>query len=768
MEYINNSIYIVPSNIKKKILLDLNKQDKLYDIKFMSLKDLDLTYDKDAITYLKNKYNLKVEVALVYLNNIKYVDIKDYKNEKLNKLVEIKKDLLDKNLISTNNLLNKQIVIYGYDYIPRYYNKFLNNYKFIKKNINNYIHDVYEFNDIYDEIEFVSNKILDLINSSVDINKIKIANINDDYIEPIKRIFKLYNIPINISKNNIYDTVIVSDFIKLLSDYSVEESLEFIKNKYDLNNENNNYIYNKIISILNSYNSFDLDLFIYDLKHTSNNNDILENSIEIIDIKNNIIDEDEYVFLMSFNLSSIPIIYKDEDYLSDKEKELLDIETSKELNKIEKENIINIIKSIKNLTITYKLQTPFDKYLKSYLVDELNMNIIHEKVINKYSNKMNYIKLSNKLDNLIKYNEKDNDLDILYNTYSNIKYLSFDNKFNGINKEDLYDYLDHKLKLSYSTMDKYYDCSFKYYLECILNLSKDDRTIFMDIGNIFHNVLSKAFNDNFDFETEFNNSINFDLTKKDIFFLNKLKEELKFIIETIKYQNTFSSLDKSEYEKGLFINKEGNVKLTFMGFIDKLMYKEDKDNTYLVIIDYKTGNPDINLNNSIYGLDMQLPVYLYLAKNTIKNAKVLGIYLQRILNNEIDKKSGKTYESLKKENLKLVGYSTSNESELSLFDKDYSDSKVIKSMNTTSKGFGPYAKVLDDSMMEKLEEVVEDKIDKAFTGILDADFKINPKVIGGENHSCKYCKYKDVCYKKNEDLIYLDKHTNLDFLKGGK
>ena len=121
MEYINNSIYIVPSNIKKKILLDLNKQDKLYDIKFMSLKDLDLTYDKDAITYLKNKYNLKVEVALVYLNNIKYVDIKDYKNEKLNKLVEIKKDLLDKNLISTNNLLNKQIVIYGYDYIPNGY-----------------------------------------------------------------------------------------------------------------------------------------------------------------------------------------------------------------------------------------------------------------------------------------------------------------------------------------------------------------------------------------------------------------------------------------------------------------------------------------------------------------------------------------------------------------------------------------------------------------------------------------------------------------------
>ncbi|UKI57119.1 MAG: hypothetical protein L6V81_06945 [Clostridium sp.] len=38
----------------------------------------------------------------------------------------------------------------------------------------------------------------------------------------------------------------------------------------------------------------------------------------------------------------------------------------------------------------------------------------------------------------------------------------------------------------------------------------------------------------------------------------------------------------------------------------------------VVIIDYKTGNPILNINNSLYGLDMQLPVYIYLIKNEIK------------------------------------------------------------------------------------------------------------------------------------------------------
>ena len=45
-----------------------------------------------------------------------------------------------------------------------------------------------------------------------------------------------------------------------------------------------------------------------------------------------------------------------------------------------------------------------------------------------------------------------------------------------------------------------------------------------------------------------------------------------------------------------------------------------------------------NIKSTIeYGIGMQLPVYLYLAKNSNKlsNVKVAGFYLQKVLNNEV-------------------------------------------------------------------------------------------------------------------------------------
>ena len=45
-------------------------------------------------------------------------------------------------------------------------------------------------------------------------------------------------------------------------------------------------------------------------------------------------------------------------------------------------------------------------------------------------------------------------------------------------------------------------------------------------------------------------------------------------------------------------------------------------------------------------------------------------------------------------------------------------------------------------------------------------FPINPKVYNGENVSCKYCDYKDICFMKDKDITYLEKVENLDFLGG--
>ena len=771
----DDSILVVPNTIKDKILLSLN--DKLFNIKIMSLDDLikriTFMYDKDAIYFLMKKYNVKYEISLMYLNNIKYIEDTFYNEKKLDKLVQIKKELIDNNLIKHDDIfLNfKNIIVYGYDYINKYNLNILNklNATIIKKKYNNYVHKIYEFDDIEEEIEYIANNIIDLINDGIDINNIKLCNINKEYYNPLKRIFKFYNIPINITNtSSIYDTPFIKSFITLIKEKDINEVLNILKKEY----KNADYLYNKLIDILNDYTFIDnykdvLDMLIYDFKHTKNNIKKYDNAIEIIDLENNIIDDNLYIFMLSFNNEIIPNTYKDEDYITDNIKNNILLETTLERNKIQRNNLINIIKSIKNLTITYKLKTPFNNYLISNLIDDLPYDIEKVNIENKYSNKINYFHLAKSLDDLIKYNKKTNDLDLLYNNYSDINYLKYNNKFKGINKNDFRDYIDNKLLLSYSSIDNYYRCSFRYYLSNILKLDKNEETFAINIGNIFHEILSKCFDNGFDFEKEWNDSLNnIDFKISDKFFLKKLKEELIFIIDTIKFQNKFSSIDNSLYENKIYINKEGNVKLTFMGIIDKLLYKTEGNNTYLVIIDYKTGNVNIDLNNVIYGIDMQLPVYLYLAKEKFENAKVIGFYLQKILDNEIIKENGKTYEKQKKERLKLKGYSINNEEVLSKFDFSYKDSEIIKSMKISKNGFYSYSKVIDEKQIESLINIVKNNIDNAFNNILECKFDINPTRVGKELIGCKYCKYKDICYMKEEDIKDKKEYKNMEFLGG--
>ena len=198
-----------------------------------------------------------------------------------------------------------------------------------------------------------------------------------------------------------------------------------------------------------------------------------------------------------------------------------------------------------------------------------------------------------------------------------------------------------------------------------------------------------------------------------------------------------------------------------MGVIDKLMYKED-DNTKVSIIDYKTGNTDIKLNNIIYGLDMQLPIYLYLAKNIDKfdNCQIVGFYLQKLLNSEVNKDYNKDYITLKKDRLKLTGYSIDNTILLEEFDDSYNKSEVIKSMATTSTGtFNHYAKVLGNSDLKKIETIVDNKINECINNIKDANFDINPKVIDKDNRGCKFCMFYDVCYVEAKDKVVLEEKS---------
>ncbi len=790
MEFLNNisedTIIVTNSDNKKELLRELNKIKSLKNIKFMSLTELinnmTTTYDEKSIYYLSKEYNIKPDVAKIYLDNLKYIEDKKYKSSKLIFLKEIKEKLEKENLILKNELFkyeleNKNIIIYDYKYLNKYEKKVLKDISsitkvtIINKNYNTYKHVVYRFNTLKEEILFVINKICYLLTNNVDINNIKLANLNNDYYKEIKRVFKLFNIPVELNDNeSIYGSYITQEFLNNYND-DLNITIEYLNNKYK-----ENEIVKQIVKICNKYcfikDNTKKEFIINEIKNTKLKNKKYVNSVKEIELLSSSISDNDYVFLLGMNEGLIPKTYKDEDYITDNIKDEVNLDTTNEINKQEKLKTIEKINSIKNLYLSYKLSSPYAKYYKSSLINEM---ALEEKEVTKeeisYSKISDELELSSLLDDYIKYGTYKKEMDILYNTYEDIDYNKYDNKYKGINKSLLKEYLNNELTLSYSSLDNYNKCGFKYYLSNILKIDIFDDTYYTFIGSLFHYILEKYYTEKIDVDEYINKYIQdnkITLNNKEKFFLKKLTNELHFIINTIDEQMNYTKLKNILTEEKITISsKLDNISITFKGFVDKILYKEKDGKTIVALIDYKTGNQDIDLSLVPNGLSMQLPIYLYLAKNSkLKNIEFVGFYLQRIINNEITKSDKKSYEEQKLENLKLLGYSTTDEEVLKEFDLTYKNSEVIKSLKQKENNeFYSYSKVLSKNEINNLIKMIDQKIKEASNNIINAKFDINPKIINDENISCKFCKFKDICFVKDKDKIYLEKDKELNYLK---
>ena len=786
-EYLkDNSLIITKEENKEYLLNEINHHIKnKLSLKFMTkeefLKHLFFDYNDETIIYLMNKYNFKYDIAKMYLNNLYYLSYieKNIDNQKLKELKNIKQDLINNNKLHIDSLFqtyiqDKNIIIYDYpldkelNFIASSYHATIVNQQYLPKT-----HHIHKFPTVNEEISYICEQIRTLIDSSIDINNIYLI-LPNDYQTITQTTFKLYNIPINLSSpNKMISYSLVKDFLKdLKQTKDITSSLQSIQDNYNLKEEETLNIYNTMINIINKINLNKIEDIITILEEQLKTKTItpkkLKNAINIATL-NNTFKETDYIFILGFNSNNYPNITKDIDYLPDTLKKEVGLTTSYEYNKINKTHLINKLNEINNLNLSYSTKNNQINYFKSPLEEELQMiPITTHELKYTYSNLYNKISLASKLDDYNSYKIKNKSLDTLYNTYPSIPYLTYDNTYHTINKTSLYSYLHNKLYLSYSSLNNYYKCSFRYYIENILKLSSKEKTFDLYIGNLFHYILSICFQDDFDYDTSFENYINTHdpLTKKEQIFITKLKQELLYIITYIKESLDYTTFDKINCEEKISLNIEGKMNVTITGIIDKVMYKEENNHTYLVVIDYKTGNPDINLNNTIYGINMQLPMYLYLLKEKgdLKEIEVSGFYYQKILNSELNFKEGKTKEEQKNENLKLIGYSNSNPEILERFDKTYQNSRIIKSLKLTSNGFSKHAKLLNTNQIDKLIDLCKNNIEASITSIENAEFKINPKVIKDDYIGCKFCPYNDICYKTYADYVMLEEQKDLEFL----
>ena len=749
--------YIISTNSFKHNFLKKNATEKgFFNYKFLNksafIKAILGDISEDGLIYLSNKEGINnIYNAKEYVKYLPFIEDKQYESNKLNFLKEIKKDLIQKGFYNIDYLLinmlkenNITFINTALDKTLEYVLNKLDNKNVYFENLEEKSNDInyYSFRTIESEFDYVIKSIIDLTNNNVAYKDIKLCNLNNDYTFLLNRISYSLKLPIVLPKEN-----------NLLTRSSAKLFLSLL-DKYD--NFNDLFTYIKTIipdsdyqDYLNLCNSFDHFLYKpssvkgyiqYKLENMSFKTNRYTDAIELISLSELKDFKDKYVFLMNFDVN-VPQVVKDNGYLTDVEFIELGISTTIENTRLNKDELVETIKGMKNLNISFSQTHAFTNSIESGLIKELN---IKPKTydcqfgIDYITDSLN---LSRSLDNYMKYGERDYYLDNAFD----IKYDSYDNKFTGLSEENISKMLSKPYGLAYTSMDTFYDCKFKFYLDNILKINKFEDSLQISLGNIAHKIFEDSYDPDFDFDNSLEKAINemlnkkerekSELTNKEKFYISRMTKVVKEAILANKAHEETSKLDKVLTENKFQVNINDFV--YFTGKVDKILYNE-KEKKYIVI-DYKTGSKEASLDNLKDGKNAQLPSYLYLIRNgnnkdvDLKDYKPIGMYLEHIHINKNDLI----------DDFKLKGYTSILESDEELLDMSYTNIRFKKD-NTPYSTSEPY--LINDIDFDKTIELISQNINNFINEYKKANFEIKYTELNNET-PCKFCKYEDICFK---------------------
>ena len=740
--YITNDKINILNNITPFTNYKIYTLEELYQI-------YPYKYDDKAIDYLISKHNILLNNAKLFLSLINKYSIDNLDNSKSHFLQNIRDELINNNLLTKNkllyNLFKRSNIYITYDKelsLDNYLKDF--NINYITSTPKYKLETIHEALNIEEEITIIGEKIIELYKQNIPLNKIYILNNYDNSIQ-LERILTLLNIPYNINHHyKISSTYLGSIILKNLN-MPINDIKNFLDNNHTSDNDDT---YKTIIDIINKY--YYLDNYQQFIKDALTNTDIKEpiytNAINIIKTLKPLKD-DEYLFISNLT-KDFPRLSNNTDYFNDLDALIINKTPSNIKNNIIINSFNNLLKSIKNLYISYPLydnngneNKPYDNKLEIKKISpSLNVSNLYNKLL-----------LARELDIYNKYNTISNRLKYLEKIYD-IPYKTYDNNFKKTN------ITISNLSLSYTTLNEYLTCPFKYYLKNILKLNskKDDYKQF--IGTLYHEILSNINDDTYDINKEYDNVVNSRIwSSKELFFIKKLKANLQDVIQILEQESHHQKLNKLITEKEIRL-KENDYE--FVGKIDKIKYLKEDDYSIIEIVDYKTGKSDFKMSYINLGFDLQLPIYLYLIKKSsiFENPIIGGIYLQSIIPERIKYNDKEDYKMQRRKMMLLNGFTLENKDILPLIDDTYENSSIIQSLKVKNDGsFYKSSKTIDNKKIDEIYNLVEKYINETVNNIKNNNFEITCKIIDNKDDiSCKYCPYKNICFKTNKNNIYLE------------
>ena len=371
------------------------------------------------------------------------------------------------------------------------------------------------------------------------------------------------------------------------------------------------------------------------------------------------------------------------------------------------------------------------------------------------------------------------------------KGLNYSNLTENISREkikEIYSDGGNRLNLSVSRLEKYSECPFGYYVQ--YGLRARDRKIYElsapDLGSFMHEILDEfteevkkrrikwsdlnqekcreIIEELVDKEIKNNEKSILNSSKRYKYFTDRFKriltKSVTIISEHMKrsefqvFKNEFSFGDYKD-SNPIKLNLPSGEEVFLKGRIDRIDSLDLEGNTYLRIIDYKSGNKKFDLNKFYNGLQIQLLVYL---DALIKNSKEIinkQAYPGAIFYFKLDDPIIKSDKKLKDDEISIEVLK-----ELKMDGLLLKDIKIVKAMDNELES-GEYSMIIparmnkgeelgkQDSMITmKQFDILREYVNKKILEICDLMISGNIDIKPCKDKDmavCEYCDYSHIC-----------------------
>lgn len=340
--------------------------------------------------------------------------------------------------------------------------------------------------------------------------------------------------------------------------------------------------------------------------------------------------------------------------------------------------------------------------------------------------------------------------------------------------------------ISASKTEKFYKCPFGYFCEYGIK-AKPRREAEMDpaqTGTLIHFALERFLRENpkdefthFDVDTVREKTDKIiddyvlerlggysDATASFIRTINLIKENTVRIVLHLVDEFSHSQFVPVDFELSInndgdiapyFIDLENGGTVKIIGSVDRVDAYKTEENTFIRVIDYKTGGKKFDLSEVFGGLNMQMLIYLFAiwqnGNERYENVLPAGIlYFQakspRISSSMLSRDADALEARAKMNaNLKMSGMVLNNIDVIDAMEKDGANVFIPAKFDKNGNAAG---NIISIKKLEALREKVNDNIRKMAEGLQAGEIQALPVEKG-----CDYCKYRDVCKREEDDEI---------------